>query len=99
MSPANKASRESYYQSQAMGGSTDWAVDLQSFKGDSDSPSSANVVYIGPPVYDQKKAQCQPPCNLVLPPVRLASETIISIPPYTTSIEVGSYHCCSADYD
>lgn len=90
MSPANKASRESYYQSQAMGGSTDWAVDLQSFDGDSDAPNSANAVYIGPLVYDQKKVQCQPPCNLVLPPVRLAFDTVISIPPYTTSLEVGS---------
>lgn len=90
MTPANKASRESYYQSQAMGGSSDWAVDLQSFGSDTGTPNSGNVVYIGPQVYDQKKAQCQPPCTLVLPPVRLASDTVISIPRYTTSLEVGS---------
>ncbi|KAK1833707.1 hypothetical protein QBC39DRAFT_254113 [Podospora conica] len=90
MSPTNKASREAYYQSQAMGGSTDWAVDLQSFDWDSETPYTANAVFIGPPVYDQNKVQCQPPCNLVLPPVRLASDTVISIPPYTTSLEVGS---------
>ncbi|KAB5583051.1 hypothetical protein GE09DRAFT_1247143 [Coniochaeta sp. 2T2.1] len=90
MSPDNKEIREFYYQSLAMGGSTDWAVDLQSFAGDSGLPSNANVVYVGPQVYDQKNVQCQPPCNLVLPPVRLASDTVISIPPYTTSLEVGS---------
>ncbi|KAK4455350.1 hypothetical protein QBC34DRAFT_340767 [Podospora aff. communis PSN243] len=87
MSPANKAIRETIYEMMAMGGSTDWAVDLQSFNGGVDS---ANAVYIGAQVYDQKKVQCQPPCTLVLPPVRLASDTVISIPPYTTSLEVGS---------
>ncbi|KAK3312003.1 hypothetical protein B0H66DRAFT_100717 [Apodospora peruviana] len=38
MSPTNKASRESFYRSLAMGGSTDWAVDLQSFEDDISTP-------------------------------------------------------------
>jgi hypothetical protein len=91
MSPANKAFREFFYEGLSMGGSTDWAVDLQSFVGggDQDSPDG-NVVYVGPQVYDQKTAQCKPPCILVLPPIQLASDTVIAVPPYTTSLEVGS---------
>ena len=51
---------------------------------------SDNVVYVGPEVYRDKKVQCQPPCILVLPPAQLSSKTVILIPPYTTSLEVGS---------
>jgi len=49
-----------------------------------------NVVYLDPVVYESRTAQCEPPCTLVLPPIQLASDTVISVPPYTTSLEVGS---------
>jgi chitinase len=50
-----------------------------------------NVVYLDPAVYEADvAAQCPPPCVLVLPPVPLAGPTTISVPPFTTSLEVGS---------
>jgi chitinase len=46
------------------------------------------VVYLDPSVYSGTPAQCTGPCQLVLPPRALPSKTTISIPPYTTSLEV-----------
>ncbi|KAL2198358.1 pectate lyase superfamily protein-domain-containing protein, partial [Corynascus similis CBS 632.67] len=51
---------------------------------------SDNIVYLGPEVYTSQTAQCEAPCTFVLPPSSLASNTTILIPPYTTSLEVGS---------
>jgi hypothetical protein len=49
------------------------------------------VVYIDPTIWGQSSptVKCSPPCILVLPPTVLPSETTISIPPYTTSLEIG----------
>ncbi|KAH6974411.1 glycosyl hydrolase family 71-domain-containing protein, partial [Ilyonectria sp. MPI-CAGE-AT-0026] len=49
-----------------------------------------NPVYIGTDIFKTSTAHCSPPCVLVLPPSVLPSSTTISIPPYTTSVEVGS---------
>ena len=51
---------------------------------------SDNIVYLGDEVYTAHTAQCSAPCTFVLPPSSLASNTTISVPPYTTSLEVGS---------
>ena len=47
------------------------------------------IVYLGPEVYTQHTAQCNPPCVMVLPPSALpsGSTTTISISPYPTTID------------
>ena len=51
---------------------------------------SDNIVYLGPEIYTSHSAHCEAPCTFVLPPTPLGSTTTIVIPPYTTSLEVGS---------
>lgn len=52
--------------------------------------SGSGDVYIGPEIYDDQDAVviCVPPCNFILPPISLESDTTITFPPYTTSLEV-----------
>jgi chitinase len=45
-------------------------------------------VYLGPPIYSGTPAQCTPPCLFVLPPSKLPSATTITVPAYTTSLQV-----------
>ncbi|KAF6804015.1 glucan 1,3-beta-glucosidase [Colletotrichum musicola] len=49
------------------------------------------VVYLGPEIYSSgtNTAHCTAPCVMVLPPSALPSTTTISIPDYTTSLQVG----------
>ena len=54
-----------------------------------DGADDAEVVYLGPEVYTNKTAFCTPPCIFVLPPSPLPSPTVIGIPPFPTTIEVG----------
>ena len=48
-----------------------------------------DVVYLAPEVYSGTPAQCTAPCLFVLPPRVLPAPTTISIPLYTTSLEIG----------
>lgn len=52
------------------------------------SSGNDGVVYLAPPIYSGTPAQCTPPCLFVLPPSGLPSTTTISIPAYTTSIQI-----------
>jgi hypothetical protein len=65
-----------------LGGTMIWAIDYKNDDHDS-------VVYIGTEVYTERVAQCTAPCIMVIAPKPLIEPTTISIPPYTTSIEVG----------
>ncbi len=47
------------------------------------------IVYVGTEVFTTYTAQCTAPCVFVLPPVSIPTTTI-TIPPYTTSLQVGS---------
>lgn len=58
------------------------------FPADSDPEDDYPVVYLDPTVYSGVPAQCTPPCQLVFPPSSLDEPTTISIPKYTTSLEV-----------
>ena len=86
-----KRSRTDYYQGLNMGGTTDWAVDLQSF---ADSPSNQltnqTTVAIDQSIWTEEKpeVQCPAPCVLVLPDYPLSSTSVISRPPYTTTLDV-----------
>ncbi|KAK4196868.1 family 18 putative glycoside hydrolase [Triangularia verruculosa] len=85
-----KTKRTEFYHSYNFLGTTDWAVDLQEWYPDAGlDEDDVEVVYLGPEVYSERTAYCTPPCRFVLPPSSLPSPTTISIPPYTTSIEVG----------
>lgn len=60
--------------------------------GDDDNdPSTGNYVFIDPIIWDPDQQNpviaCEPPCTFVLPPETLESETTISIPPATETIE------------
>ncbi|KAK5628851.1 hypothetical protein RRF57_004566 [Xylaria bambusicola] len=46
------------------------------------------VVYLDPTVYTGIPAQCTPPCRLVFPPRSLDKPTAISVPKYTTSLQI-----------
>ncbi|KAK4040087.1 pectate lyase superfamily protein-domain-containing protein [Parachaetomium inaequale] len=54
-----------------------------------DGDDDYQVVYVGTEVFTTYTAQCTAPCIFVLPPVSIP-ETTITIPPYTTSLQVGS---------
>lgn len=62
---------------------------LTTIRPDSDSEFEGDPVYLAPAVYTGEPAQCTAPCVFVLPPTELSSTTTISIPPYTTSLEIG----------
>lgn len=76
------------------GGTIDWAVDLQIFGETTGCPSgtcdASGVVYIAPEVYTQENpiVNCQPPCDIIFPPLILKEQTTISFPPYTTTLEI-----------
>ncbi|KAL4738783.1 hypothetical protein BDV11DRAFT_170643 [Aspergillus similis] len=81
-----------------VGGTTDWAVDLQSFgwssRGSNDDVGSMNqsIIYIFPSIWtdgeDPLPVQCPAPCVLVLPDFPLSSTTVISPQPYVTTSDV-----------
>ena len=54
------------------------------------SDSGSGDVYISPKIYKEKEpaVQCNPPCNLILPPITLPTPTTITFPPYETSLHV-----------
>lgn len=54
-----------------------------------DGDDDYKVVYVGTEVFTTYTAQCTAPCIFVLPPVSIPTTTI-TIPPYTTSLQVGS---------
>lgn len=87
MNDKTKQRRIKQYKSLNFGGATDWAVDLD---GSTDTGDKGNVVYIGPEVYTQHSMGCQAPCTIVLPPSPLPTSGTVTIPPYTTSLQVGT---------
>ncbi|KAH7626010.1 hypothetical protein B0T09DRAFT_392288 [Sordaria sp. MPI-SDFR-AT-0083] len=90
MDDAMKATRTEFYHSYNFLGTTDWAIDLQDWYGDASlDEDDVEVVYLGTEVYSERTATCTPPCRFVLPPSSLPAPTVISIPPFTTSLEVG----------
>lgn len=78
-----------------MGGTSDWAIDLDSAYAVGDGPGSpggpgTGVVYISPDLYeeDDPVVKCdQYPCTFVFPPWRLESPTTIKPSPTTLTYE------------
>ncbi|KAH9896206.1 hypothetical protein F4778DRAFT_793935 [Xylariomycetidae sp. FL2044] len=86
MAPETKRRRVSRYAELNFAGASDWAVDLQ---GDID-PDDGETVYIGSEVYEDPEMHCEASCTIVLAPSPLSETTTITIPPYTTSLQVGT---------
>ncbi|ETS74683.1 hypothetical protein PFICI_13167 [Pestalotiopsis fici W106-1] len=84
------AAKMSFADSLCFGGTMVWSIDFQEVGSGGPDEEDGEVVYIGTEVYQQPTAQCEPPCIMVLPPSKLPSSTTISLPEYTTSLEVGS---------
>lgn len=81
------AAKLAWADSRCFGGSMVWGID---YGVGAVGGSEGNVVYLDRPIYSGIPAQCTPPCQFVLPPLELAAPTTISIPPYTTSLEVAA---------
>lgn len=83
-------SRLDWAQSLNFGGTSDWAMDLEtSYYGTgTEVGTGSGVVYVDPSILTQSDATiaCQPPCTFVLPPWILSTSTIISQPPITETV-------------
>ncbi|KAI9651823.1 MAG: hypothetical protein M1829_002136, partial [Trizodia sp. TS-e1964] len=91
MSDATKSSRENLYKSYNFLGTADWAIDLQSYAGDTGSGSgsgSSSIISISPSIWTlgNPVISCNPPCIFVLPPYPLGSITTVSWPILTTTL-------------
>ncbi|KAM0418391.1 hypothetical protein ACHAPD_004750 [Fusarium lateritium] len=82
------AAKRAFADSLCFGGTMIWSIDFQVPGSGSPDDADGEVVYLDPSVYSGTPAQCTGPCQLVLPPRALPSKTTISIPPFTTSLEV-----------
>ncbi|KAI4861986.1 hypothetical protein F4820DRAFT_451451 [Hypoxylon rubiginosum] len=89
-STATYNSRLEWVQSLNFGGTSDWAMDLEtSYYGNgSEVRTGSGVVYIDPSVLTDPDATiaCEPPCTFVLPPWILSTSTVITQPPITETI-------------
>lgn len=92
MDTDTKRSRTRYYQGLNMGGTTDWAVDLQSFSSSSSSNPLENqtTVVLDESIWtgDKPNVKCHPPCVFVLPDYPLGGTSVISRPAYVTTLDV-----------
>lgn len=83
-------SRLELAQSLNFGGTSDWAIDLEtSYYGNgTEVGTGSGVVYVDPSILTQSDATiaCQPPCTFVLPPWILSTSTVISQPPITETV-------------
>lgn len=86
------SAKRAWADSKCFGGTMVWSIDFQvSGSGDSDDEKYGEVVYVGSEVYQQPTAQCSPPCVMVMPPSTLEqSWTVITMEPYTATLQVGS---------
>ncbi|KAK8078992.1 hypothetical protein PG994_002799 [Apiospora phragmitis] len=83
------AKKKAFADGMCFGGTMVWSIDFQ-VPGSGAPDDDLQVVYLAPEVYSNAPAQCTPPCVMVFPPTALPSATNVSIPPYTSSIIVGS---------
>ncbi|KAF2150413.1 glycoside hydrolase family 18 protein, partial [Myriangium duriaei CBS 260.36] len=86
--------RSTYAQSKGIGGTSDWAIDLNSSYdlGSNQGAwgSGSGIVYIDPEIFTDPNPTiaCYPPCIFIFPPWILPNPTTIAIPPVTSTIEV-----------
>lgn len=99
MDDSNKADRISLYQTYNLGGTADWAIDLQSYTGDNGigGNGSSSIVSVSPSIWTSSNPSipCEPPCIFVLPPFPLGFTETITWPTLTTTLlssSAGSIH-------
>jgi chitinase len=88
MDDHNKATRAELYASYGFLGTADWALDLQSFNGDSSEGGNDAIISINPSIWNSGSPTmvCEPPCIFVLPPYPLGFTSTISWPVLTTTL-------------
>ncbi|KAI9643280.1 hypothetical protein NHQ30_007897 [Ciborinia camelliae] len=88
MDDENKAARKILYEAYNLGGVADWAIDLQSYTGDTSNGTSSTVINISPDLWtdDNPSLACEPPCILVLPPYPLGFTSTVTWPLLTTTL-------------
>ncbi|KAL3454138.1 hypothetical protein BJX65DRAFT_301926 [Aspergillus insuetus] len=84
MNSTVKDDRIARYKKLNFAGVSDWAVDLQQDYSEDDG----EIVYVDDNVFEGHEMDCNPPCTFVLPPSKLPEKTTITIPPYTTTVEI-----------
>ncbi|KAL7944577.1 glycoside hydrolase family 18 protein [Trichoderma barbatum] len=92
MNDSNKATRKLIYPALNFLGIADWAVDLLSERGTSNSSSSVETIYINPGIWSSATPQivAPPGASLIWPPMPLSSPTTITFPPWTTTVSYSS---------
>jgi chitinase len=85
------AAKKAWADSRCFGGTMVWSIDFQvAGSGNSDEEKYGEVVYVGSEIFQTATAQCPAPCILVFPTSDLAEPKVITIPPYTARLEVGT---------
>ncbi|KAK3984235.1 hypothetical protein QBC44DRAFT_388980 [Cladorrhinum sp. PSN332] len=85
------AAKKAWADSKCFGGTMVWSIDFQiSGSGDSDEGKYGDVVYIGSEVFQTPAAQCPAPCIMVFPSSTLPEPKVITMQPYTATLEVGT---------
>ncbi|CDM36417.1 CAZyme family GH71 and CBM24 [Penicillium roqueforti] len=76
------------------------AEDSDSGSGSGDGPGDGEV-YIAPSIWNMPSpvVQCEPPCSLIMPPLQLASPSVISIPPWESPVEQSYLTTRTTTYD
>lgn len=90
MDDDTKISRINYYKNLKMGGTSDWAVDLQQYgdgEGVSGGGNGGELLYIPPTLWQEQSPAiaCEPPCTFIMPPYPINSHATVAWPNWTTS--------------
>ncbi|KAK4171728.1 hypothetical protein QBC36DRAFT_365448, partial [Triangularia setosa] len=85
------AAKKAWADSKCFGGTMVWSIDFQvAGSGDSDADKYGDVVYVGSEVFETPTAQCPAPCIMVFPSSSLPEPKVITMQPYTATLEVGT---------
>lgn len=84
---ASRGDRTDLYEYIGFGGTSEWAIDLESFE-ESNPALDPNNTFVPPSIWSSPNpvVACIPPCNVVLPPFPLGFTTTITWPPLTTTL-------------
>ncbi|KAK0736577.1 hypothetical protein B0T21DRAFT_411737 [Apiosordaria backusii] len=84
------AAKKAWADSRCFGGTMVWSIDFQvAGSGDAEGEKYGDVVYIGQEVFETPAAQCPAPCIMVFPSSSLPEPKVITMQPYTATLEVG----------
>lgn len=89
MDDDTKSSRTNYYKNLKMGGTSDWAVDLQQYsngEGESGGGNGGELLYIALTLWQEQSPAiaCEPPYTFVMPPYPINLHATVAWPNWTT---------------